>query len=183
MQCPVCNPSVLSPGELEPGLNASSCATCEGVWLAERDYRAWLTRRRAPETAGDAPAPVTIADVQHAKLCPGCRRIMLRYRVGHSAAVSIDICGGCSGIWCDRNEWRALQSRGLHDDLHLVATEPWQAEVRREETRTHLERLYRKRFGPEYDEIERVRRWLDAHPQRNALLAFLVDPDPLQVSR
>jgi Zn-finger nucleic acid-binding protein len=181
MQCPVCHPSVLSLGTLEPGPSVSSCAKCEGVWLAERDYRAWLARRGAPETATDAP--VTIADVQHAKLCPGCRRIMLRYRVGHGAAVSIDICGGCSGVWFDRNEWRALQSRGLHDDLHLVATEPWQAEVRREEARTHLEALYRKRFGAEYDEIERVHRWLDVHPQRDALLAFLCDPDPLEISR
>ena len=91
------------------------------------------------------------------------------------------MCGSCSGIWFDRNEWLALKARGLHDHLHQVATEPWQAEVRREETRAHLEALYRKRYGADYDEVVRVRRWLRTHPERQSILAFLTDPDPFLV--
>lgn len=123
---------------------------------------------------------MTIAEDQQAMLCPSCRRIMLRYRVGHGVAVALDICGGCSGVWFDRNEWLALKARGLHDDLHLVATEAWQAEVHREEARTHLDALYRRRYGAEYEEILRVRRWLVGHPHRDAILAFLSDPDPFE---
>jgi Zn-finger nucleic acid-binding protein len=130
--------------------------------------------------ARPAPTLLTTSDHQHAKLCPSCRRIMLRYRVGHGVDLAIDVCGGCSGFWFDRDEWIALKARGLHDDLHLVATEPWQAEVRRDEARRHLDALYRKRWGADYDEVVRVRRWLRAHPQRESILAFLDDPDPYE---
>ena len=56
----------------------------------------------------------------------------------------------------------------------------WQAEIHREEARKHLEALYRKRFGAEYDEVVRVRAWLKDHPQRASILAFLVDPEPFE---
>jgi Zn-finger nucleic acid-binding protein len=182
MKCPSCPTSVLPLGRLEEGLTAYACATCEGRWLASGDYQTWLRARTGPPVpeASDGSA-VVVSDVQHAKLCPSCARIMLRYRVGHGAAISLDVCGSCSGIWFDRNEWLALKARGLHDDLHRVATEPWQAEVRREETRTRLEALYRKRCGADYDEVVRVRRWLRAHPERQSILAFLADPDPFLV--
>jgi Zn-finger nucleic acid-binding protein len=182
MRCPSCPTSVLALGRLEEGLTAYACATCEGYWLASTEYQTWLHRRieaHSPEAFD--PNAIVVSDVQHAKLCPSCARIMLRYRVGHGAAVSLDVCGSCSGIWFDRNEWLVLKAHGLHDHLHQVATEPWQAEVRREETRAHLEALYRKRYGADYDEVVRVRRWLGAHPERQSILAFLTDPDPFLV--
>lgn len=181
LRCPTCERPALAPTRLAAGLPAAACPTCEGHWVAAEDYRAWLRRRRA---AGDIErpdgAPVVVADVQHARLCPSCRRIMLRHQVGHGVDVAIDICGWC-GVWFDRNEWRALAGRNLHDDLHLVATEPWQAEVRREEARARLEALYRTRYGADYDEVLRVHRWLAAHPLRDSILAFLRDPDPFVV--
>ena len=172
---------MLTAAQLEPGLAAASCATCGGHWLASEDYRAWFGARPEPPAAErEVRPPASIADVQHARLCPSCRRIMLRYHVGHGVDFAIDICGSC-GMWFDRDEWLALRARSLHDDLHLVATEPWQAETRRDEARAHLETLYRKRYGPDYDEVVRVWRGLEAHPQRESIVAFLDDPDPFSV--
>jgi Zn-finger nucleic acid-binding protein len=180
VRCPACDHLSLPRVPLEAGLVAYGCSACEGHWLATEEYRAWLARRHdggAPERSSEKR--LTIADVQHARLCPVCQRIMLRYRVGHGVDFSIDLCG--CGIWFDRNEWLTLKDRGLHDDLHLIATEPWQADVRREETRQHLESLYKRRYGPEYEDIVRLRRWLGDHPQRASILAFLDDPDPFSV--
>jgi Zn-finger nucleic acid-binding protein len=181
LRCPSCEQSALATVQLEPGLTASSCAACGGHWLASEDYRAWFgARRETPADERNARRPAVIADVQHARLCPCCRHIMLRYRVGHGVDFSIDVCGSC-GIWFDRDEWLALKERSLHDDVHLVATEPWQAETRRDEARAHLEALYRRRYGADYDEVLRVRRWLEGHPQAESIVAFLDDPDPFSV--
>jgi Zn-finger nucleic acid-binding protein len=181
LPCPTCEREALVSAQLEPGLTAAACATCGGHWIASDDYRAWFGARpeSAPVEAGDGAA-AAIADIQHARLCPSCRRIMLRYRVGHGVQFAIDICGSC-GVWFDRDEWRVLKERSLHDDIHLVATEPWQAEARRDDARTHLEALYRRRYGPDFDEVLRVGRWLSTHPQRESILAFLDDPDPFSI--
>jgi Zn-finger nucleic acid-binding protein len=179
-RCPACDHLAFARTDLETGLTAYGCSACEGQWLSTADYRAWLARRRDGEPLHPSTENrVVIADDQHARLCPICQRIMLRYRVGHGVDFSIDLCG--CGIWFDRDEWRTLKDRGLHDDLHLIATEPWQADVRRDETRRHLEALYRKRFGAEYDDIVRLRGWLGEHPHRESILAFLDDPDPFSV--
>ncbi len=180
MNCPACASARLSLTDLEARLSAYGCEACGGRWLAATDYRSWLERQPARPAVARAPGEaVKVADVQHARLCPNCSRIMLRYQVGHGVEMVLDICGSCQGIWLDRNEWQTLKARGLHDDLHLVSSEPWQAEVRREETREHLDALYRKRFGTEYQRIQRLRTWLGEHPQREAIFAYLLDRDPL----
>jgi Zn-finger nucleic acid-binding protein len=180
MTCPSCEASLVQ-STLEAGLPSQACPKCFGQWVGAESYRTWLRRRRAsPDVTEPTAAPVAIADAQHARLCPSCGRIMLRYRVGHGVEFFLDTCGMCNGIWFDQNEWPALKGRSLHDDLHLIFTEPWQAEIHRAEARKHLEALYRKRFGAEYDEVVRVRAWLKDHPQRASILAFLTDPEPFE---
>ena len=181
LPCPSCASSILRATTLEPGLPAHACAECAGTWIDAEAYRGWLERRRAqPDVTEPAAAPLALADVQHARLCPSCGRVMLRYRVGHGVDFFLDTCGTCNGIWFDRDEWTALKARNLHDDLHLIFTEPWQAENHRAAARAHLDALYRKRFGAAYDEAVRVRGWLEAHPERAAILAFLADPEPFE---
>jgi Zn-finger nucleic acid-binding protein len=181
LACPSCASSTLRATTLEPGLAAHTCGQWSGAWIDAEAYRGWLERRRAqPDVAEPPAAPLALADVQHARLCPSCGRVMLRYRVGHGVDFFLDTCGMCNGIWLDRDEWAALKARNLHDDLHLIFTEPWQAEVHRAAARAHLEPLYRKRFGAAFDEAVRVRAWLEAHPERAAILAFLADPEPFE---
>jgi hypothetical protein len=45
-----------------------------------------------------------------------------------------------------------------------------------------MERIYTERFGAEdYAELRRIRAWLDAHPQRSSLLAYLDEEDPYKL--
>jgi Zn-finger nucleic acid-binding protein len=179
MKCPACKTADLSPTSLEADLPAAACVVCEGNWISSSAYWAWL-ERHGP-TLSEKPyegSELSVSDRQEVKLCPECRRLMLRYRVGHGVEFSLDQCAGCNGIWLDRDEWAALKGRNLHDEIHLVFTAPWQSEVRREETRRRLDEIYARRFGEDYEEIKRVKAWLDAHPDRSTVLAFFNDRDP-----
>jgi hypothetical protein len=42
-----------------------------------------------------------------------------------------------------------------------------------------MQAIYQEKFGEEdYAEVRRVKAWLDAHPQHNALRAYLNADDP-----
>ena len=59
-------------------------------------------------------------------------------------------------------------------------TEQWQNEARREEARQQLAQMYERRFGADdYAELKRVRQWLDEHPHKQEILAYLNDAAPL----
>jgi len=63
-----------------------------------------------------------------------------------------------------------------------MLTEFWQAEAMKEERKKHFERMYTNRFGvDDYAELKRVRVWLDGHKKKQELLAYLTDPNPLNV--
>jgi len=174
MNCPVCHHPALEASELMAHLDALRCPQCEGKWLPSVNYRAWLAayQERLPERA--AHEIFEIHDDQSVKLCPECRRILLRYKVKADLGFLLDHCSSCNGVWFDKNEWEALASRHLHDELHLIFTEPWQRKVEREESRLQQQRLLKRRLGEEdYEELKRVYAWLWAHPQHHILLAHL----------
>jgi hypothetical protein len=82
-------------------------------------------------------------------------------------------------VWFDRNEWDVLVAHNLHDKVNQFFTQPWQNRLRAEEARLKLDQLYHDRFGnDDYARIKDVRQWLQAHPQRGMLLAFLQADDP-----
>ena len=182
MNCPVCKTHELSISDLESGLAGELCEGCAGYWLSGRAYQSWLRAKGEilPEKPYDGP-DLVIADTQTAKICPECRRIMLRYTVGHGTGFGLDQCGACFGVWLDKGEWEALKGRNLHDEINRVFTLSWLSEARKEERRSHLERIYARHFGGDYGEVKRIREWIDAHPERDRILAFLSDPDPFAV--
>ena len=167
MNCPVCKTTPLQSMTLEQQLKASSCSDCQGQWIGAVDYWQWLERHgeTLPEKEPDS-IPLEVADSQKAKLCPECRRIMLRYKVGHGLTFTLDQCSSCNGIWFDANEWDALRQRNLHDEVHLVFSAPWQAQVRREESRQVLAKLYTEWFQHDYDKIKTIKEWIEQHPQQ-----------------
>jgi Zn-finger nucleic acid-binding protein len=179
MNCPICSGVSLTQTTLEADLPGYVCEQCHGNWISSREYWRWLERHgpTLPEKAPDGPE-VEAVDTEQIKTCPECRRLMLRYQVGHGTGIGLDQCGACNGIWFDRGEWDLLKSRNLHDEVHLVFTAPWQSAVRKEASRARLDAIYRQRFGADYDEVKRIRSWVDAHPARDQILAFLTDHDP-----
>jgi Zn-finger nucleic acid-binding protein len=179
MKCPVCKTEDLALTQLETNLLAKECPVCKGHWLSAKQYWSWLEQHgpTLPEKTEEA-GTLTVAEHQHAKLCPECRLIMLRYQVGHGLSFAIDQCSGCAGLWFDQNEWETLKACNLHDEVNRMLTAPWQSQVRKDEARRHLEAIYAQRFGSDYAEIKRIKAWLDAHPERLNILAFFNDPHP-----
>ena len=183
MKCPVCKDTTLKSTRLESELKAATCASCGGKWISASDYWNWLDRHgetlleKEPEEA-----PIEVSDNQKAKICPWCRHIMLRYKVGRGLNFTLDQCGNCNSIWFDRNEWEALKQRNLHDEVHLVFSAPWQDRIRKEETHQLLDSLYKKRFKEDYDRVRQIKDWIDNHPEKDEILAYLSSSDPYSIS-
>lgn len=180
MNCPVCTPpQSLAPETVERSLAAHACANCGGRWVRNGDHLAWMqsdaARRAAPASAPAAArgdrAP---DDVPRMRRCPDCQYVLARFRVGQGIDFAIDHCRNCAGTWFDASEWDVLRERGLHDDLLHVFTDEWQQSVRDEERRGRLDAEFRARVGAaDYARLLEVKGWLDAHPRRPELLAFL----------
>jgi len=185
LKCPVCKTVELKAVHLETGLESYICEKCSGNWLTSEDYWAWLEQRseilpEKPPT--DEPQPIPDESTKRAKLCPECHRIMLKYKIGRNIIFPLDRCSTCSGVWFDRDEWKVLKRRNLHDEIHAIFSDKWQKQVREEERCRNLEAIFEDKFGKaDYDEIRRIKQWLDAHPQRTALLSYLNNENPCEI--
>lgn len=182
MNCPVCKTTELTPGKLEAKLPAFNCANCRGKWIQGAAYWKWLEEHgeNLPERevpTDDLPLSETLEPLD----CPECQWRMVKYRVGHGTGFSLDHCHSCKGLWFDRNEWEVLKKRNLHDDINSILTAFWQAEALKEDRKKRLERINTNKFGADdYAEIKRIRAWLDGHPKKQELLAYLTDENPLE---
>jgi len=163
---------------IENNLTSHDCGKCGGNWIPSFEYWKWREQHKEslPEkSAGQAIPPNPSTGALVAKLCPECNRILIRYKVGHGVNFSLDQCGNCGGVWFDKDEWEALKGRQLHDDVYSVFTAPWQAQVRSQESRRAEEEIYRGKFGEEgFDEIRRMKEWIEEHPRKQEILAYLM---------
>lgn len=178
MNCPNCEKVRLIPESLDSNLQAKACPDCGGQWIDSSQYFRWLSSRPKAKMGAhvESEAQFDVVDVERARLCPECSRIMLRFRVGKGLAFYVDRCGDCGGLWLDKNEWQALQARELHDDLHYVFSAAWQDQVRNEELAASREVWLLKQLGEErYQYLKEIKEWLEQHPHRSALMAYLKD--------
>jgi Zn-finger nucleic acid-binding protein len=183
MDCPVCKTSKIKPVELEKNLTAAACEACGGYWVSSNNYASWL-EKHGPSLPEKPFSEVTfeVKEAQEAKICPECRRILLKYKVGHGLDFYVDHCSGCGGVWLDKNEWRALKARNLHDEIHRIFSTSWQRQIKHEEMKEKLEALYVGRFGKaDYEKAGEVREWIQKHPHKDALVAFLTEDDPYEI--
>jgi Zn-finger nucleic acid-binding protein len=179
MNCPACkilnaNPPALQRKELEQGLHAMCCPTCEGVFLEHEAYFAWATTSGQKAPSKDADFDVKPStEVRGAKFCPACHTYLVKYDVGRNIAFTVDRCGKCGGIWLDGNEWTALKRENLHLDLHRIFSTDWQSNIRQDQHASALQDIWREQFGSDYDELMRFKKWIDAHPKSAEMYAFL----------
>lgn len=177
MNCPVCKPTrALVVAPLEDGkLTARRCPTCNGHWIRSADF--WRWRAIAGENLPETPAPagtLTPPEAAGLRLCPDCNHVLGRYRVGHGVGFTVDRCRHCEGAWLDGGEWEALRVRNLHDDLPQIFDDEWQRAVKREVQELTTEESFRRRLGDDtYRRAQETRAWLDAHPRRSELFAYL----------
>jgi Zn-finger nucleic acid-binding protein len=176
--CPVCKESTLSNHELEPNLYSSQCRKCNGYWISADQYDKWmkLHGENLPEKPPEEGLNLLSGETTGARFCPECKYILIKYRVGHQVGFSLNRCGHCGGIWFDQNEWEIMKSRNLHDDVHLVFSEPWQSAIREEEHKAAMDDIWREQLGEtDLSEIRRIKTWLDKHPKSGELRAYLLD--------
>lgn len=186
MKCPVCKETALDPVILETNLRGSRCSECSGNWVRGNDYSDWLDSKPGtlPERLPSEDSSTRQhTDVSKAKLCPSCSRIMTKYLVGKDMDFALENCGGCGGMWFDKHEWELLKERNLHDEVHSFFCNHYQKAVRKESSRKNMAQIFRDRLGDQdYEEIRRVRQWLEEHPQRDMLKAYLNDSDPYEAA-
>lgn len=183
MKCPVDKTDTLGSISLIEGLPAMQCSTCGGVWIDSNTYLVWRRTSGADLPKKSIGVKVDSTwDVDELKLCPNSGHIMGRYKILADTDFHLDRCGHCNGIWFDKNEWDALVEMGLHDNANEFFTHPWQDDIRTSEARSHMENLYLEKFGAEdYEHIKQVRAWMNKHPRRGMLLAYLQADDPYKV--
>lgn len=180
MHCPLCAHE-LHPLELEPGLPAARCPRCTGHWLRLGDYANWRAAqpRDLPVVAGASPPAEVGPDGALLKQCPDCGQILTRFRVGHGVTFRLEQCRRCQGVWFDGSEWDILRARNLHDDLHVIFSDPWQHTLAAERSLHRTEAQFEQWLGVEgYERVREMKAWVDSHPYRTELLAYLQRPNP-----
>lgn len=147
-------------------------------------YWQWLETKQSVYTADDADTGfvVDLRHAGHAMLCPACGYILLKFKVGHGVDFCLDHCNACNGIWLNQHKWEALSARSLHVELHRICTSDWQKQRHALEQQAWFDQTYDEKFGQyDHDEVKKIRQWLDRHPKKSDLLAYLNDPDPYHV--
>lgn len=175
--CPICKENKFSLRELDSNLQANECGKCNGVFIGAMQYDQWLSRHgvNLPEKAPDKDVTLVTEESHSAKLCPECKYILIKYKVGHETGFAVNRCGHCGGMWLDKNEWESLKSRNLHDDINLMFSDTWQSKVRAEEHEKALDEIIRGQLGAaDYEEIRRIKSWIQKHPKSNELYAYLL---------
>ncbi|HWE03396.1 MAG TPA: zf-TFIIB domain-containing protein [Tepidisphaeraceae bacterium] len=178
MKCPVCKTAVLLDDALPGGPPSHRCSDCRGHWVEADRYWKWLETRSATQSqaASGNPAAPVVESAPKAKLCPECGRLLTRAKVGRGADFFLERCSHCGGIWFDADEWDTLLALGLHDDVHFVFSDAWQAEIARIDRQRQHDRLLREKLGDvDFDKIQQIKTWLDGHPHRVELYAILLD--------
>lgn len=176
LRCACTLQAEMSVAELSPGLSAAQCGACGAAVLDLNDYRRWRQHSPAPATAPaeGSPARADEEPQERARPCPACARLMQRYRIGSQPDFRLDACAGCQLVWLDPGEWASLAQGDLAGRLTEILSEAWQRRLRADELRERREAGLRGKYGDAcIDELARIRGWLDAHPQRDELLALL----------
>jgi len=179
----MCKCATLQPTTYEEYLPVNECQSCGGAWLRANEYTIWL-RTQTPGTydlTGIDGLQISqqITDSSQAAFCPDCGHFLRSYNVGSKVDFHLDRCNNCNGVWLDKNEWGGLKAADLHDEVNRIFTKPWQKQIQEEETADKLDGMYLERFGEDdYRKIKEIRAWLKTNPNRNTLLAYLIDEDP-----
>lgn len=184
MRCPIHPESALETRTVNPGVTVRACPQCNGYWMTAAAYWKWREDLSGPlpnldERDGGKDRAV---DSSAAKLCPIDGGFLTRHQVGYGLDFQLDRCGRCGGMWLDHGEWETLIDRQMHDDLHLIFTSSWQAEVRRQRKVNADEKRLVERLGEEdYGRAKEINAWLASKAKDSSadrlgpILGLLVD--------
>ncbi|MER3477921.1 MAG: hypothetical protein C4287_17365 [Leptolyngbya sp. ERB_1_2] len=145
------------------------CPDCKGTWIPSENYKTWQAEHSRPETvAALIPKTLDVEFVQSpldtkAALCPDCGSYLARAKVG------------MKGIWCDRGEWDALETMGLHTAIEQLFSSEWQTLSRAREHLAMEKQATIDRLGVELaDRVFELAEALEKHPSGDFGVAYLM---------
>lgn len=175
MDCPQCKGYRLEPKMLEEGLLAASCIKCEGALLPLMNYRYWIDQQ--PEVVTDTQNTEVAEDNEKAQLCPKCRHLMTKYRIGSNSLNRIDLCSACDEAWLDKGEWQLLKQLDLHEKLPRIFTDAWQRNIRQKRSEALQRKRYIEMLGEaDHNRLTDFKVWLDNHSEKQSILRYLFSP-------
>ncbi len=180
MKSPLHSAVSLERTEIEPGLVVYQCPKSQGIWIPLQSYLAWLkSGPRVTRLAGESAKTELVDDSKRPPLfCPESGAMLARYRVGHELSFQVDRSPITGGVWLDRGEWEALKAKGLHDDLHLIFTAPYQREIRSASLQERMAASFKDRVGEaDFEKTKAFKSWMAAHAEGRAIRAFLLEAE------
>lgn len=181
MQCPKERKITLTDGTLTEALAVKQCPDCQGTWILAENYKAWQAERSCPKTLADLiPKTLDVEFVQSpldtkAALCPDCGSYLARAKVGMKAPFYVERCLSCGGIWCDRGEWEALETMGLHLAIEQLFASEWQILSREREHLAMEKQATIDRLGVELaHRVFELAEVLEKHPSGDFGVAYLM---------
>jgi hypothetical protein len=175
MRSPLGNRKVMERVTLDEGLGAFRCADTGGLYITLEQYWRWQKGTGAGPMEED-PHHESIPVSEHddtIKICPESGMLMTRYRVGRGLPFRVDR-SVTGGVWLDVGEWEALRAGGLHRNLHLVFTAPWQKAIRQAEQAAGHDNRLRDHLGDEFfSRAKAMRDEIWSHPSGAEVLAYL----------
>ncbi len=181
-KCPICK-SLLDAAYLEDALPVMNCNSCGGSWIRANEYSFWLKSQKPgsfdEDKGREASERYPVLESNKAVVCPDCGHLLRKYKISAKVDFHLDRCSNCNGIWFDKNEWQSLKLADMHDEINKIFTEPWQQHIQSQESASKFEAMYLQKFGEEdYQRVKDIRAWLQSNPNRNELIAFLLDKNP-----
>lgn len=181
MQCPKERKITLTDGTLTEALAVKQCPDCKGTWIPSENYKAWQAERPHPRTVADLiPKTLDVEFVQSpldakAALCPECGSYLARVKVGMRTPFYVERCLICGGIWCDRGEWEALETMGLHIAIEQLFSSEWQTLSREREHLAIEKQATIDRLGVELaNQVFDLAEVLKNHPNGDFGVAYLM---------
>lgn len=183
MRCPKETTVELTADELTQDLPVKRCPHCEGNWLSAQNYQRWQALNAGLEAV---PAPVLPLALEtdykpapldgRAGLCPECGTYLKRSRINlKTGSFYVERCAVCDGLWCDKGEWRVLESLGLHVQIPIVFQPEWQASVKALEKVERQRLAVVEKLGPEIAaRVFELSKLLKGHPHGDFGVGYLM---------
>ena len=174
--CPVCPSAKLVATQVSENLSGLGCTHCEGLLLGLVNYRIWRESHALKVgSQNKVQAKSTSANTRIACRCPKCGSIMTKYYFSEEMNAQLDFCYHCEEIWFDQGEWALLEDLSLADELTQIFTHPWQHSLLERKISNMQSERWRKTFGNDFEKIEKTTKWIQTHPHKSQILAYIVN--------